>query len=83
MLTQTHTDPTTPTTSPQETKPDAAAQWRDVIQRLQAYKLECDQLDEEEMKRRRHQEVEAALDELASTCRRLDREAAAKPTKKR
>jgi len=86
ITTQTPQDLTTSTstTSPQETKPDAAAQWKATIEALKAYQAECDQIDaEEDSRRRRAAEIERGLDDLARTCRRLDREAAAKPTKKR
>lgn len=76
----------TSTTSPQEERPDAAAQWAATIEALETYKRECeaqDRADEEDSRRRRAAEVERGLDDLARECRRLDREAAAKPTKKR
>lgn len=87
MITQTPDLTTsTSTTSPQETKPDAAAQWVATIEAIRAYQAECeaqDRADEEDSRRRRAAEVERGLDDLARTCRRLDREAAAKPPKKR
>ena len=46
MITQTQTqDHTTSTTSPQEERPDAAAQWREVISKLQAFQARCEHLD--------------------------------------
>lgn len=86
MTTTTQTPaPTTSTTSPQEAKPDAAALWATTIEALRAYQAECeakDRADEEDSRRRRAAEVERGLDDLARECRRLDREAAAKPPKK-
>ena len=79
MITQTPDLTTsTSTTSPQETKPDAAAQWAATIEALETYKRECeaqDRADEEDSRRRRAAEVERGLDDLARECRRLDREA--------
>jgi len=54
---------------------DAAAQWREVIAKLEAHKRECDAYDRthEDLKRTRG-EVKRSLAELASTYDRLDQE---------
>lgn len=88
MIMQTQDLSQTSTQTTQEVAPhlDAAAQWVVTIEALRAYQAECeaqDRADEEDSRRRRAAEVERGLDDLARECRRLDREAAAKPTKKR
>lgn len=87
----TQTSTTTQEVAP---RPDAAAQWAATIDALRAYQAECEALDDprppgertydedREISRRAH-EVERALDDLARECRRLEREAAANPLKKR
>jgi hypothetical protein len=47
MITRTNPTTSTQTSTPKETKPDAAALWATTIQALEAYKRECDQLDRE------------------------------------
>lgn len=61
----------------------AAALWATTIEALRAYQAECEAQDIADEDRRRAAEVERGLDDLARECRRLDREAAAKPPKKR
>lgn len=69
---------TTPQIGPPEIGPlhDAAAQWKEVIAKLEAHKRECDAYDRthEDLKRTRA-EVKRSLSDLASTYDRLDQEA--------
>lgn len=68
---------TTPQIGPPErgTLHDAAAQWKEVIAKLEAHKRECGSRDRthEDLKRTRA-EVKRSLVDLASTYERLDRE---------